>query len=316
MTICEDLDKIHIPTMTEWEVFKKLYKSGKVAIIGKPNVGKSTLLNALIKEKLCIVSAKPETTRDNIQGIISGKNFQIVFIDTPGIHRPRHLLGKTMVRRATSSLMEADLIIVLIDAKDGITQEDIEIFDMASNKPSFLIINKIDKIDKRLTLPIIEKAQKFNFKEIIPVSATKKDGIDIVFKKIIEYLPEGFPLFPDNQLTDKTERFCVQEIIREKALELTYEEVPHSIAVSVEEMKEKKDRQDNDIWYIRSEIYVEKMGQKGIIIGKNGAMLKKIGELSRKEIENLLQKKVFLDLHVKLYENWRKDPFKLKNLGY
>jgi GTP-binding protein Era len=293
-----------------------MFKTGKVAIIGRPNVGKSTLLNVLVKEKVCIVSTKPETTRDNIQGIISGKNFQVVFIDTPGIHRPKHLLGKTMVRRAASSLLEADLIIILIDAKDGITQEDIAIFGMTSNKPSFLIINKIDKIDKRLILPIIEKVQKFNFKEIIPISVTKKDGTDIVFKKIIDYLPEGFPLFPDDQLTDKTERFCVQEIIREKVLELTYEEVPYSIAVSIEEMKEKKDKQGNDMCYIRSEIYVEKIGQKGIVIGKNGAMLKRIGELSRKEIENFLQKKVFLDLHVKLSENWRKDPFKLKNLGY
>lgn len=293
-----------------------MFKAGKVAIIGRPNVGKSTLLNVLVREKVCIVSAKPETTRDNIQGIISGEGFQIVFIDTPGIHKPKHLLGKTMVRRATSTLLEADLIIALIDARDGLTQEDIKIFDLIPSKPSFLLINKIDKIDRRLILPIIERTQRFNFKEIIPISATKEDGTNIVFKKILEYLPEGFPIFPDDQLTDKTERFCVQEIIREKVLELTYEEIPHSVAVSVEEMKEKKDRQGHDIWYIRSEIYVEKMGQKGIVIGKNGSMLKKIGELSRKEIENLLQKKVFLDLHVKVLENWRQDPYKLKKLGY
>ncbi len=293
-----------------------MFKAGKVAIIGRPNVGKSTLLNVLVKEKVCIVSEKPETTRDNIQGIISDKDFQVVFVDTPGMHRPKNLLGKLMVRKAQASVTETDLNIILIDAHSGITKEDIEIFDLISDKLNFLIINKMDKIDRRQVLPLIEKAQKFNFKEIIPISALKKDGTDIVFKKILEYLPEGLPLFPEDQLTDKNERFMVQEIIREKTLEITYQEVPHSIAVTVEEMKEKKDRENKDIVYIRANIYCEKTSQKGIIIGKDGKMLKKIGEDSRKDIENLLQKKVFLDLWVKVYENWRKDPFALKNLGY
>ncbi|MDP2980462.1 MAG: GTPase Era [Candidatus Omnitrophota bacterium] len=293
-----------------------MFKAGKVAIIGRPNVGKSTLLNVLVKEKVCIVSEKPETTRDNIHGIISDKDFQVVFVDTPGMHRPKNLLGKLMVRKAQASVTETDLNIILIDASSGITKEDIEIFDLISDKLNFLIINKMDKIDRRQVLPLIEKAQKFNFKEIIPISALKKDGTDIVFKKILEYLPEGFPLFPEDQLTDKNERFMVQEIIREKILEITYQEVPHSIAVGVEEMKEKKDRENKDIVYIRANIYCEKTSQKGIIIGKDGKMLKRIGEVSRKDIENLLQKKVFLDLWVKVYENWRKDPFALKNLGY
>lgn len=293
-----------------------MFKAGRIAIIGRPNVGKSTLLNILVKEKLCIVSDKPETTRDNIQGILTGKDFQAVFVDTPGIHKPKNLLGKLMVRRATSSLMEIDLIVVLIDAHSGITEDDIRIFQLLPKKPVFLIINKIDKTDKRRLLPIIEKAQKFSFNEIIPISAIKNDGTEIVFQKILEYLPEGFPLFPEDQLTDKNERFSIREIIREKALELTYQEVPHSIAVSIEEMKEKKDRMNNDIWYIKAEIYVEKPNQKGIVIGKGGLMLKKIGETARKEIENLLERKVFLDLHVKVFENWRKDPFKLKTLGY
>jgi len=293
-----------------------MFKAGKVAIIGRPNVGKSTLLNVLVKEKVCIVSEKPETTRDNIQGIISDKDFQVVFVDTPGMHRPKNLLGKLMVRKAQASVTETDLNIILIDAHSGITKEDIEIFDLISDKLNFLIINKMDKIDRRQVLPLIEKVQKFNFKEIIPISALKKDGTDIVFKKILEYLPEGLPLFPEDQLTDKNERFMVQEIIREKTLEITYQEVPHSIAVTVEEMKEKKDRENKDIVYIRANIYCEKTSQKGIIIGKDGKMLKKIGEDSRKDIENLLQKKVFLDLWVKVYENWRKDPFALKNLGY
>jgi GTPase len=293
-----------------------MFKAGKVAIIGRPNVGKSTLLNALVKEKVCIVSEKPETTRDNIQGIISDKEFQVVFVDTPGMHRPKNLLGKLMVRKAQASLMETDLNLVLIDAHRGITKEDIEIFNLMPEKLKILIINKIDGIDRRHILPIIEEAYKFNFKEIIPISALKKDGTDLVFKKILEYLPEGFPFFPDDQLTDKNERFIVQEIIREKTLEITYQEVPHSIAVTVEEFQEKKDRDNNDIIYIRANIYCEKESQKGIIIGDGGKMLKKIGEFSRKDIENFLQKKVFLDLWVKVYKNWRKDPFALKNLGY
>jgi len=293
-----------------------MFKAGKVAIIGRPNVGKSTLLNTLIKEKLCIVSEKPETTRDNIQGIISDKDFQVVFVDTPGIHRPKNLLGKLMTRKAQSSIMETDLNLILIDAHSGITKEDVEIFNLALGKLNILIINKIDKIDRRSILPVIEKAQKFNFKEIIPISALKKNGTDIVFKKILEYLPEGFPFFPDDQLTDKNERFIAGELVREKTLEMTYQEVPHSIAVTVEEMKEKKDRANNDIIYIRATIYCEKESQKGIIIGDGGKTLKKIGEAARKDIENFLQKKVFLDLWVKVYRNWRKDPFALKNLGY
>ena len=293
-----------------------MFKAGKVAIIGRPNVGKSTLLNVLVKEKICIVSEKPETTRDNIQGIISGKEFQVVFVDTPGMHRPKTLLGKLMVRKAQSSLLETDLNLVLIDAHTGITKEDVEIFNLMPVKSNILIINKIDGIDHRHILPIIEKAHKFNFKEIIPISALKKDGTDLVFKKILEYLPEGFPFFPDDQLTDKSERFVVQELIREKTLEITYQEVPHSIAVTVEEFQEKKDRDNNDIIYIRANIYCEKESQKGIIIGDGGKMLKKIGEFSRKDIENFLQKKIFLDLWVKVYKNWRKDPFALKNLGY
>jgi len=293
-----------------------MFKAGRVSIIGRPNVGKSTLLNVLVREKVCIVSEKPETTRDNIQGIISGKDFQVVFVDTPGMHRPKNLLGKLMVRKAQASLMETDLNLVLIDAHSGITKEDVEIFNLMPRKLNILIINKIDGIDRRYVLPIIEKAHKFNFKEIIPISALKKDGTDIVLEKILEYLPEGFPFFPDDQLTDKNERFITQELIREKTLEITYQEVPHSIAVTVEEMKEKKDRDNNDIVYIRADIYCEKDSQKSIIIGKDGKMLKRIGEASRKDIENFLQKKVFLDLWVKVYKNWRKDPFALKNLGY
>ncbi|MFC1666434.1 GTPase Era [Candidatus Omnitrophota bacterium] len=294
-----------------------MFKAGRVSIIGRPNVGKSTLLNVLVKEKLCIISEKPETTRDNIQGIISGKDFQVIFVDTPGMHRPKTLLGKSMVRRASSTILEADIVLVLIEAYSGITQEDKRIFqELSFEKINFLVINKIDKINKQQILPIIEQAQNFSFKEIIPISASKKDGTDIVFKKILEYLPEGFPFFPEDQLTDKNERFFVREFIRENVLKLTRQEIPHSIAVSIDEIKEKKDKSNNEMCSIRATIYVERKSQKGIVIGKKGRMLKKIGESSRKEIENFLQKKVFLGLWVKIYENWRRDPFALKNLGY
>jgi len=294
-----------------------MLKTGKVTIIGRPNVGKSTLLNALVQEKVCIVSEKPETTRDNIKGIISGKDFQIVFIDTPGMHKPRTLLGRSMVRRAASTLLEVDLTVLLIDAHAGITQEDKRIFHkLPQNKTNFLVINKVDRVDKRLILPIIAEAQKYPFKEIIPISATKKDGTEILFRKILEYLPEGTFFFAGDQLSDKNERFFVQEIIREKILQLTRQEIPHSIAVHIEEMKEKKGRSNNNILYIRSEIYVERKSQRAIVIGKNARMLKKIGEYSRKEIEDFLHKKVFLDLWVKVYENWRKDSRALKQFGY
>ncbi|MFH1478308.1 MAG: GTPase Era [Candidatus Omnitrophota bacterium] len=293
-----------------------MFKAGKVAIIGRPNVGKSTLLNVLIKEKLCIVSSKPETTRDNIQGIISGKDFQVVFIDTPGLHKPKTLLGRSMVRRASSTFLEVDIILVLIDAYSGITQEDKRIFGDISDKTSFLIINKIDRIETGLILPIIEEATRFSFKEIIPISASRKNGTDIVFQNILLYLPEGYPIFPEDQLSDKSERFIVQELIREKILRLAHQEVPHSIAVLVEEMEIRKDKLNNEIYYIRADIYVEKDSQKSIIIGKNGSMLKKIGQISREEIEPFLKKKIFLDLWVKVKENWRKDAFMLKNLGY
>lgn len=294
-----------------------MFKAGKVAIVGRPNVGKSTLLNVLIKESLCIVSKTPETTRDNICGIISGKDFQAVFIDTPGIHKPKNLLGKTMVQRASSSLLEVDMVLVMVDAASGLTHEDKRIFQKLSPECiNFLIINKIDKIAKGLILPIIDNALRlFPFKEIIPISALKKDGTDIVFEKILENLPEGFPLFPEDQLSDKNERFFVQEFIRKNVLELTREEVPHSVAVTIEEMKE-RNKSEGSLYYIRAHIYVERENQKAIIIGKNGRMLKKIGELSRKEIENFLHKKVFLDLWVKVRKNWRKDPVALKTFGY
>lgn len=295
-----------------------MFKAGKVTIIGRPNVGKSTLLNALANEKVSIISEKPETTRDNIQGVLSTKDYQIVFVDTPGLHKPKNMLGKTMVRKASSSIMDVDLILVMIDCQKGMTRDDLNILSLLKGIKAkvFLIINKIDKINKLHILPMIENAIQYNFAEIIPISAIKKNGTDLLLKKILEYLPEGFPIFPEDQLSDKDHSFMAREIIREKVLEFAYQEVPHSIAVRIEEFQEKKDKLNNDLVYIKAVIYVERESQKSIVIGKDGLFLKKIGESSRKELETILEKKVFLDLWVKVLENWRKDPFKLKKLGY
>ncbi|KPK41133.1 MAG: GTPase Era [Omnitrophica WOR_2 bacterium SM23_29] len=294
----------------------KPFKSGYVAIIGKPNVGKSTILNYLVGEKVAIVTEKPETTRDKILGILTRGDAQVVFVDTPGIHKPRNLLGKHMTRIAKESFLEVDLIVFILDITSGIATEDEIIFNLLKDagKPAILLINKVDLVSKSLSLPLIDEASKiYEFKEIIPTSATKGDNMDALLKKIIEYLPQGPKYFSDEQLTDKTERFLVSEMIREKALELTREEVPHSIAVLVEEFKE---RPKKELIYIRAMIFIERPSQKKIIIGHKGRMLKNIGEAARKDIEDFLKKRIYLDLWVKVYENWRKDPQALKMLGY
>lgn len=294
----------------------KPFKSGYVVIIGKPNVGKSAVLNYLVGEKVAIVTEKPETTRDKILGILTREDVQVVFVDTPGIHKPRNLLGKHTTRIAKESLLEVDLIIFILDITSGITSEDEIIFNLLKDarKPAILLINKVDLVSKSLSLPLIDEASKiYEFKEIIPTSATKGDNMDVLLKKVIEYLPQGPKYFSDEQLTDKTERFLVGELIREKALELTWEEIPHSIAVLVEEFKE---RPKKKLIYIRATIFIERHSQKKIVIGHKGQMLKNIGEAARKDIEDFLKKRIYLDLWVKVYENWRKDPQALKMLGY
>lgn len=294
----------------------KKFRSGFVAIIGRPNVGKSTVLNYLVGEKVAIVTEKPETTRDKIRGILTRPDAQIIFVDTPGIHKPINLLGKQITRVAKDSLSEVDLIVFVLDVAKGITQEDRLIFGLLkqAKKPAIALINKVDKVSKSLALPMIEEASRlYDFKEIIPTSATLGDNMDVLLKKTIECLPEGPKYFSDEQFTDKTERFMAGEIVRGKALELTREEVPHSLAVLVEEFKE---RSKKKLVYIRATIFVERHSQKKIIVGHKGQMLKAIGEAARKEIEDLLNKRVYLELWVKVYENWRKDPQALKILGY
>ncbi|MDD5269733.1 MAG: GTPase Era [Candidatus Omnitrophica bacterium] len=290
-------------------------KSGFIAIVGRPNVGKSTVLNRLVGEKVAIVTEKPETTRNRIQGILTNKDAQVVFVDTPGIHKPKNLLGKYITKAAKDSLLEVDLVIFIIDMTKGITDEDKLIFKLVkeAGKPALLLINKVDLKSKSLALPLIEEAAKlYDFKELIPTSALTGDNMDAVLAMAIKHLPYGPKMFPDSQFTDKTERFMAGEIVREKALELTHEEVPHSIAVLIEEFAERPKK----VTFIRATIYVERQSQKKIIVGHRGQMLKYIGEAARRDIQKLIGRHVFIELWVKVHENWRKDPRALKILGY
>ena len=291
------------------------FKSGFVAMIGKPNVGKSTLLNALVEEKISIVSKKPETTRDKILGIRHLPQAQVCFVDTPGILRPTLLLTRQMVRRAKESLQDADVVVVVVQAF-GLDGEDERVFLLLPKEgkiPVLLAINKVDSVKKERILPLIERSQKdYPFQEIIPISAKTGDQVDLLLKKIVEYLPQGVQYYPQDVTTDRPPEFKVRELIRERILELTREEVPYCVAVALEEMQERRE----DLLYLRGTIFVERDSQKGILIGEEGQMLKRIGERSRRDLETLLKKKVFLDLWVKVLRNWRRDPEALRRLGY
>lgn len=277
------------------------------------------MLNGFLKEKVAIVTRKPETTRDNIRGILTEKDSQIIFIDTPGLHRPHDLLGKMMLTRAQSSMMESDVILFVTEKRIAFNDEDKNIRhrlpDPAEGKKVILVINKVDKVkEKELLLPLIEKANEFYpFSDVVPMCALKQKDLDRLLVVIKSYLPEGPMLYPEDELTDKTEEFMIQEIIREKALTETYEEIPHSVAVSVDEMTE---RSPDGMLDISATIYVEKNSQKSIIIGKAGSKMKRIGELARVDIEKLLDRRVYLTLWVKVYAMWKKDPEALRELGY
>ncbi|MEA3489992.1 MAG: GTPase Era [Candidatus Omnitrophota bacterium] len=296
-----------------------MHKSGIVSISGQPNVGKSTILNGVLKKKVAITSRKPETTRDNIRGILTEKDCQIIFVDNPGIHKPHNLLGKVMLRRAQSSLMESDIILLVTEKKTAFNADDKNILnrlpDPKKNKKVFFVINKVDKIkDKGKLLPIIEKAgELYPFDEIVPLCALKEDDLDMLLELIKSCLPEGPVLYPEDQLTDRNESFLIQEIIREKILRETYEEIPHSTAVVIDDIREDEEKNLLNIYVT---IYVERTSQKSIIIGKNGAMMKKIGRLARGDIERLLSRHVYLTLWVKVYEKWKKDPEGLREMGY
>jgi GTPase len=293
-------------------VEEKAFKSGFISIIGRPNVGKSTLLNALLGEKIAIISDKPQTTRNRILGIVNKPGAQIVFMDTPGIHKPMHRMNEFMVQTALRTYNEVDIILMLAESNTPPGSGDQFIIETLSRvkTPVFLLINKIDIINKEALLPLIQQYSKlYHFVEIIPISALKND-LDGLLDAILKRLSQGPQYFPDDQLTDQPERFIVAEIIREKIFELTKEEIPYSSAVVIEDMKE-----DPDITRIHAVIIVERDSQKGILIGKGGSMLKEIGTLARQDAENLLGTKIFLKLYVKVKKGWREDERILKNFG-
>ena len=289
-------------------------KSGFVSLIGRPNVGKSTLLNAIIGRKVAITSSTAQTTRNMIQGIYHGDDLQIVFVDTPGIHKPQNKLGKALNKQAYYNLDDVDVILFLTDVTQKLGTGDKFIIEKLKETkvPVILILNKIDKIPYEMILPkIVEYKDLYDFKEIIPVSAFKKKNIDELIKTVSKYLTDDIKYFDDNTITNVSTTFSISELIREKVLFLTKEEVPHSVTCIVEDISEDKNNVS-----IGASVIVDRENLKKILVGKNGSMIKKIGMEARKDIEELLNKKVYLDLRVKVVNNWReKDQF-LNQLGY
>lgn len=294
----------------------KNFKSGFVSLIGRPNVGKSTLMNCLIGEKIAIISNKPQTTRNKIQSILTTDDFQVIFIDTPGIHTPKSKLGDYMVKSAETTLNEVDIVLYLVEPFEKIKDSDKAILEKLEkvSTPVFLIINKIDTIDKTELLKVMDSYQKvYNFKEIIPISALKGSNKDLVLNTLQKYLPQGPQYFPADMITDQPERQLAAEIIREKALYLLQEEVPHGIAVAIDGMKK---RENKDMIDVDATIFCERETHKGIIIGKQGSMLKKIGSNARRDIERLLGSPINLQIWIKVKKDWRDSDFLLKNFGY
>lgn len=292
------------------------YKSGFVTIIGRPNVGKSTLLNHIIGEKMAIVSDKPQTTRNRIQCIYTEDGFQIIFIDTPGIHKPKNKLGEYMVNVSRETLAEVDVILLLVDESLIMGPGDKFILEELKSikTDKILVINKIDKLKLEEVDIIKNNYKELNiFKEIIPLSAIKGKGIDSLIKAILKLLPEGPQYFPADMITDQPERQIVSEIIREKALHYLDDEVPHGIAVGIDLMRK---REDKDIIDVNATIYCERESHKGIIIGKNGRKLKGIGKSARQDIEALLGSQIYLELWVKVEKNWREKEKQIKYFGY
>ena len=291
-------------------------KSGFVAIIGRPNAGKSTLLNSLLGEKVAIVADKPQTTRNRIVGIKNSADGQIIFLDTPGIHKARSRLNQSMVRIALATYNEVDAVCLLV-AVDHPNHEDNDMILetlQEVRKPVLLVLNKIDLIVKSELLPIMDRyAKRRKFDQIIPISATRGDGVDLLVRDLLRILPEGPPLFPQDLYTDMPERFFVAELIREKVIHLTREEVPYATAVEIEAFEE---REGKNLIVIKAAIQVERDSQKGILIGKRGQMLKEIGRQAREDMEAMLGARVFLELWVKVEKDWREDPRELRRLGY
>ena len=294
------------------------FKSGYVSVVGRPNVGKSTLLNAIIGEKISAISSKPQTTRQNITFIHTDDDSQIIFLDTPGIQRPKNKLGEFMLTESKESIDEADVITYIVDTSKKIGKAERSIIDILKEYegklPIILLINKVDTIKKDELLEIISMyAKEEIFNEIIPISAMKNDGVDIYIETLKKYLKPGPMYYPEDMITDKNERFIVAEIIREKGLRYLNEEVPHGLAISIEKFKK---REDKNIYDIEANIYVERDSHKGILIGKGGFMLKRIGTEAREDAERLLDGKVNLQIWVKVEKNWRERDNLVKRFGY
>ncbi|SEP89651.1 GTPase Era [Piscibacillus halophilus] len=292
------------------------FRSGFIAIIGRPNVGKSTFMNHVLGQKIAIMSDKPQTTRNKIQGVFTKENAQFVFIDTPGIHKPKHKLGDFMVQSSINTLNEVDLVMFMVNAKEGFGKGDQFIIDKLQNvkQPIFLVINKIDEVHPDELLPLISfYKEKLNFKEIVPISALNGNNVNHLLEVMESYLPEGPQFYPEDQITDHPERFIISELIREKVLHYTREEVPHSIAVVIEGIQSDEESKLIDV---QAAIIVERPSQKGIIIGKQGKMLRQIGTEARKDIENLLGSKIYLELWVKVEKDWRNRMHQLRDFGY
>ncbi|MBW3113073.1 MULTISPECIES: GTPase Era [Bacillaceae] len=294
----------------------KEYKSGFISIIGRPNVGKSTFLNRVIGQKIAIMSDKPQTTRNKVQGVYTTDDAQMIFIDTPGIHKPKHKLGDFMMKIAQNTLKEVDVILFMVNVEEGLGKGDHFIIEKLKGvkTPVFLILNKIDQIHPDELLPMIQQYNDlFPFAATVPISALEGNNVDHLLQLLKDLLPEGPQFYPADQITDHPERFIVSELIREKVLHLTREEIPHSIAVVIDKMERK---QEKDLIDVIATIIVERDSQKGIVIGKQGSMLKEVGKRSRVDIENLLGSKVYLELWVKVQKDWRNRSSNLRDFGF
>ena len=294
------------------------FKSGYVSIIGAPNVGKSTLLNVILGQKLAIFTPKTQTTSNHIRGILTTDTHQIIFVVTPGLMNPKYRLQSEMVKTAYSALGDADVVLFVID----VTRRNPDIEDTILKRlkrvksTTILVLNKVDLVEKRTLLPIFEDySQKFEFAHIIPISALTADGVPLLLEQIEAYLPLGPHYFPEDQLSDLPERFFIAETVREKIMLLTQREIPYASAVVVEEFEKRQTNKSGEIIYIRAIVYAERQTQKQIIIGKGGKLIKRIGELARTDIEKFLDARVFLELYVTVKADWRRDARKLKDLG-
>jgi GTP-binding protein Era len=292
----------------------KKRRAGFVAIIGRPNAGKSTLLNRFVGQKVAIVTSKPQTTRNRIQGIVTRPDGQIVFVDTPGLHEANTALNRQMMREVAAALEGIDALLMMVDASRTLPHADSLLLDKGQRYAgkAILALNKIDRVPKPKLLPLIDAfAKAFPFAALVPISALKGDGCEELLQEILNNLPEGEPFFPEDQITDQPERFLAGEIIREKAIDLTYHEVPHALAVVIDQFEEAP-----NILRIHATLHVERDSQKKILIGHKGEMLKKIGTAARKELETLLGTKIFLSMFVKVVPDWRENPQKIRELDW